>query len=190
MAYVTLLASGQEPRTYELNKPKIIVGRDKSADIHIDNLAISKHHCEFAQENGAFVVRDLQSSNKTFIGGKEISEHRLNDGEEVVIGAYRLKFVNPMAHAAAPVADIPTSDDGFEPTLQLPPEMIRKKLEEMQREKGGGTASAAAKPVAASTSAASSDAPADPKANLVATIFVAAIILVIAINILIFVFLK
>jgi pSer/pThr/pTyr-binding forkhead associated (FHA) protein len=202
MAFVVLHASGNEPRTYELNKPKFVVGRDNRCDIHIDNLAVSKQHCEFSLEDGHYVVRDLKSSNKTFVNGQEITEHKLADGEEIVIGAYRMKFNNPAAAAQRPASTAP-ADDNFEPTLQLPPEMVRKKLEEMQRERaaqaGGGSAPAAhasgpAKPMTAKDYAAqqgglSQSGSEDPakKSGMAVTLFVIAIIAVVVVNVLIFV---
>lgn len=139
MATVTVGGGGRQPRTYELNKPSMTVGREAGCDIHIDNVAVSKKHCEFVNAGGAFSVRDLGSSNGTFVGSEKLSaEHKLKDGEEVVIGSYSLKFENQAERA--PVADIPASDDGDMKTLQLSPEMMRKKLEELKKEKDAGPA--------------------------------------------------
>jgi pSer/pThr/pTyr-binding forkhead associated (FHA) protein len=193
MAFITLFTTGAEPKTYELNKPRIVVGRDSRCDVHIDNLAISKQHCEFVHEGDAFILRDLNSSNKTFMNGEEIKEHKLKDGEEAILGPYRLKFTNPQ-NAAPKSADIPTASDGFEPTLQLPPDMIRKKIAEMQAEKASSAHSNEAVKVMTAkdyAAQASPPAPADAKkANMVATIFILAIVLVVVANVLIFIVFK
>jgi len=141
MALVTVTASGADPRTYELNKPRMVLGRDAAADIRLDNLAVSKQHCEIVKDGEAFIARDLGSSNKTFINGKETQEHRLNNGDEIVIGLFHIKFTGTTTDNSLPKP--PPADEGFEPTLQLPPEMIRKKMEEMQREKAAGGMNAA-----------------------------------------------
>lgn len=138
MATVTVGGGGRQPRTYELNKASMTVGREAGCDIHIDNAAVSKKHCEFVNQNGTFLIRDLGSSNGTFIGTEKVTEHPLKDGEEVVIGSYSLKFENQAERS--PVADIPASDDGDMKTLQLSPEMMRKKLEELKKEKDAGPA--------------------------------------------------
>jgi len=193
MAFVTLLTSGAEPKTYELNKPRLVAGRDARCDIHIDNLAVSKQHLEIVHEGATFILRDLGSSNKTFVDNIEIKEHLLKDGDEAVVGPYRLKFTNPQ-NAAPKSADIATASDGFEPTLQLPPEMIRKKLEEMQREKtgraGAGT-SDPAKPMTAKDYAAqaSPSAPAtddSKRAGTVTAMVIGAIVLIVVINVVLF----
>jgi len=138
MATVTVGGGGRQPRTYELNKPSMTVGREAGCDIHIDNAAVSKKHCEFVSQSGAFLIRDLGSSNGTFVGTEKVTEHTLKDGEEVVIGSYSLKFENQAERS--PVADMPAGDDGDMKTLQLSPEMMRKKLEELKKEKDAGPA--------------------------------------------------
>jgi pSer/pThr/pTyr-binding forkhead associated (FHA) protein len=101
MATITIIFAGQEEKTVQLDKPKLVVGREPSCDIPIDNLGISRQHCAFVQRGEAFVVQDLGSSNGTFINGQRITEHYLNNDDEVIIGKYTLKFKNT-AQATAP----------------------------------------------------------------------------------------
>jgi predicted component of type VI protein secretion system len=102
MATVTVVFGGQEQKSYPLDRPKLIVGREPTCEIPIDNLGISRQHCAFAQKGDAFVVQDLGSSNGTFVNGKKITEHFLNNDDEVVIGKYTLKFKNQQQAAPAP----------------------------------------------------------------------------------------
>jgi pSer/pThr/pTyr-binding forkhead associated (FHA) protein len=94
MASVIVIFGGQEQKTFQLDKPRMVVGREPSCEIHIDNLGISRTHCAFAARGEAFIVQDLGSSNGTFVNGRKITEHFLNDADEVVIGKYTLKFKN------------------------------------------------------------------------------------------------
>ena len=142
MALVTVTSSGAEPRSYDINKPRVVLGRDSNtSDIHLDNLAISKNHCEIVKDGEGYLLRDLKSSNKTYVNGKEIQEHRLNNGDEIVVGNFKITFTGAAAVDPRPK---PPQEEQFEPTLQLPPEMIRKKMEEMQREKEQGMSAARA----------------------------------------------
>jgi pSer/pThr/pTyr-binding forkhead associated (FHA) protein len=191
MALVTVTSSGAEPRSYELNKPRTVFGRDTNCDVHLDNLSISKNHCEIVNDNGRFIIRDLKSSNKTYVNGKEVQEQQLNNGDEIVVGNFKVTF-----SGAIPFIDNrpkpPAADEPFEPTLQLPPEMIRKKMEEMQREKEKGVSSARA---AAATTATrpqntpaqqSTQAPAQTSgsgSNMAVMLVVGAIVLVIVVDI-------
>ena len=60
----------------------MVVGREPSCDIHIDNLGISRNHCAFVTKGEAFLVQDLNSSNGTYVNGQKITERFLNDGDE------------------------------------------------------------------------------------------------------------
>jgi len=113
MASVTVIFGGQEQKTHPLDKPRMVVGREPTCEIHIDNLGISRQHCEFVPRGEAFVVRDLGSSNGTYVNGRKITEHFLNDADEIIIGKYTLKFKNeaqvqqPVAAEAGTTANVP-----------------------------------------------------------------------------------
>ncbi|MFH0938307.1 MAG: FHA domain-containing protein [Planctomycetota bacterium] len=94
MASITVIFGGQEQQTYQFDKPKLIVGREPSCEIHIDNLGISRQHCAFSMRGEVFVVQDMGSSNGTFVNNHKITEHFLNHDDEVVISKYTLKFKN------------------------------------------------------------------------------------------------
>src|SRR4051794_8016548 len=102
-ASVIVIFGGQEQKTYPLDKAELVVGREPTCDIPIDNLGISRQHCAFKTRGDAFVVADMNSSNGTFVNGKKITEHFLNNDDEVVIGKYTLKFKNE-SQAKAPDA--------------------------------------------------------------------------------------
>jgi predicted component of type VI protein secretion system len=99
MASITIIFAGQEQKTYQLDKPRLVVGREASCDVHIDNLGISRNHCAFVNKGEAFVVQDLNSSNGTYVNGQKITERFLNDGDEIIIGKYTLKFKNEVQAA-------------------------------------------------------------------------------------------
>lgn len=142
MASVTIIFAGQEQKNHALDKPKMIVGREPTCEIHIDNLGISRQHCQFSTRGEAFVVQDLGSSNGTFVNGRKITEHFLNDGDEVVIGKYTLKFKNefqssPKADAAGSTAAVPDTLN----TYVMDGAKIHEQLAKM-REQAGATAGA------------------------------------------------
>ncbi len=64
----------------------MLVGRKQHNDLTLSDQAISAEHCEFVNESGWLVVRDLSSANGTYVNGKRISEARLRDGDEVKVG--------------------------------------------------------------------------------------------------------
>src|SRR5258708_7351936 len=116
MASVTVIFGGQEQKVFQLDQPRMVVGREPSCEIHIDNLGISRNHCPFLNKSDSFVLQDLGSSNGTYVNGRKITEHYLNDADEVIIGKYTLRFKNE-AQAVTGVAKTPSEDAGVPDTL-------------------------------------------------------------------------
>jgi pSer/pThr/pTyr-binding forkhead associated (FHA) protein len=67
-----------------------VLGRDDSADIILDDPGISRQHSEIRVTNdGPHLVasiRDLNSTNGTFVNSERISSQRLSDGDRVTVG--------------------------------------------------------------------------------------------------------
>lgn len=153
MASVIVIFGGQEQKTYQLDKPKLVVGREPTCEIHIDNLGISRQHCAFSPRGEAFVVQDLGSSNGTFVNGKKITEHFLNNDDEVVIGKYTLKFKNDAQAATAQEAskgDAAGVPDTLN-TYVMDGAKIQEQLAKMRAERGEGEAKPGGAPAPGAT---------------------------------------
>lgn len=71
-----------------------IIGRAPQCDLPIDEPLASRQHVEILRDGEQFFVRDRESRNGTLLNGQRLTERReLNDGDEIAIGAMRLKFV-------------------------------------------------------------------------------------------------
>lgn len=70
----------------------LIIGR-RQGDIHIEyDKYISSPHCEFSYEDGILYVRDLESTNGTYLDGKEITKKTVVvNGSIVKLGKTELK---------------------------------------------------------------------------------------------------
>jgi len=143
MASVTVIFAGQEQRVCQLDKPKLVVGREPSCDVPIDNLGISRQHCAFLSKGEAFIVQDLGSSNGTYVNGVKVTERFLNDGDEVIIGKYTLKFKNEQQTAAAPKAAPDAAPDVPETlnTYVMDGQKIQEQLAKMRAAQGAGEGS-------------------------------------------------
>lgn len=67
-------------------------GRHPNADIFLDDVTVSRRHCEFLRSGTTFEVRDLGSMNGTFYEGERFDRHTLEDGAEVQVGKYHFTF--------------------------------------------------------------------------------------------------
>ena len=62
---------------YLIHKSKQKLGRDSHCDVHLEDSEASRTHAEIDYVDGEYVLRDLDSSNGTFVNGTRIKEHTL-----------------------------------------------------------------------------------------------------------------
>ena len=72
--------------------PTLLVGRSPSTDLRLRDRAVSRRHFELRWEHDAYVLRDLHSSNGTFVNGRRVSSVRLEDGDIIRCGVTELEF--------------------------------------------------------------------------------------------------
>ncbi len=70
----------------EINKPNLILGKDRNADVEVDGMFIAKRHAEIVKENGHYIIRHLNGHRKVSVGGKAVSECVLEDNAQIRIG--------------------------------------------------------------------------------------------------------
>jgi len=75
-----------------LDDEVIGAGRHPESEIFLDDVTVSRHHATFTRTGPTFEVRDGGSLNGTYVNRDRIEQVRLNDGDEVQIGKYRLVF--------------------------------------------------------------------------------------------------
>ena len=77
-------------------------GRSPKADIFLDDVTVSRKHCQFIADNGGHIVRDSGSLNGTYVNRERVDQARLSAGDEVQIGKYRMTYhPGPQRSAAA-----------------------------------------------------------------------------------------
>jgi pSer/pThr/pTyr-binding forkhead associated (FHA) protein len=100
-----------------------IVGRDSAADIVIAGGHISRRHAEFLLRDSQLWVRDLGSSNGTYVNNKKLDETALYLGDEIKFDAVIFRVVvgraAPKDKAAAEEANMEKTQ--FRPALNIPP---------------------------------------------------------------------
>jgi pSer/pThr/pTyr-binding forkhead associated (FHA) protein len=75
-----------------LDQDVIAAGRHPESEIFLDDVTVSRRHAEFHRQGDSFTVSDVGSLNGTYVNRDRIDRVRLNDGDEVQIGKFRLVF--------------------------------------------------------------------------------------------------
>jgi hypothetical protein len=91
---ILVLRSGEgEGEHFVLSSPVTNIGRHADSDIALDDITVSRRHCEVSIDNGRFLVRDAGSLNGTYVNQKRVDEIALNQGDELQIGKFHLVFL-------------------------------------------------------------------------------------------------
>ena len=92
-AYILFLSGPLVGKLHMLSEGSKIMGRGDDCDIVINDARVSRHHVELSMHSEKVVVRDMGSTNGTFVNGKRIESCVLSDGDKVQISSCTvLKF--------------------------------------------------------------------------------------------------
>jgi len=103
MAKLVVLSEGFTGLTYELKVEKTTVGRVEDNAFQIAEQSVSSHHCELLQRSNDILVKDLNSTNGTFINGEQIKEAVLKPGQILRLGQVEMRLETGTAASAASV---------------------------------------------------------------------------------------
>ena len=105
MAKLVVLSVGMTGRTQELKVDKTTIGRVEDNIFQIAEPSVSSHHCEVLLRGKDVVVRDLNSTNGTFINGERVTETVLKPGQILRLGQIemRLETDAPAVTAKKPI---------------------------------------------------------------------------------------
>jgi hypothetical protein len=105
------------PGTLELADGMVSIGRNPTNDLRIPDPTVSSFHCEIIIADETVLVRDLSSTNGTFINNKAIRESFLRPGEVLKLGEAEVRLI------ASPVRqEEPTPPPATVPITEEPPE--------------------------------------------------------------------
>jgi predicted nucleic acid-binding Zn-ribbon protein len=76
------------------------IGRSLTADVRFDDPTVSRRHALIVRHADGVRVLDDRSLNGVFVNGERVEWRVLRDGDEIVVGRYRLNFLEPHAERA------------------------------------------------------------------------------------------
>lgn len=93
MAKLVLMFNKQVLKEFPFLKDSVTIGRKPENDVAIDNLAVSGFHARIDKAGADFFLTDLQSTNGTFVNDKKIVSHKLQHGDNIIVGKHVLLFL-------------------------------------------------------------------------------------------------
>lgn len=84
---------GRAGEAFPLDRVRLTVGRRPDSDVFLDDVTVSRDHAVVVKRGEHYYLDDCGSLNGTYINRKRIDSQRLNDGDELQIGKYKLAFL-------------------------------------------------------------------------------------------------
>ncbi len=81
-------------KKYNVDRPSVVIGRSSKADIQIDQESVSRNHCKLINTGKSVMLRDLGSTNGTYVNDELVDEYVLRDGDFIKIGRSIFKFLS------------------------------------------------------------------------------------------------
>ena len=84
---------GRVGESFPLDGDRMTIGRRPDSDIFLDDVTVSRDHALLVRRGGDLYLDDLGSLNGSYVNRRRIESHRLEDGDELQIGKYKLTFL-------------------------------------------------------------------------------------------------
>jgi len=80
---------------FELDSKVTHLGRHPESEISLDDISVSRRHAEIERQAEEYVLRDMGSLNGTYVNQRRVDSTVLQQGDEILIGRFRLIFLEP-----------------------------------------------------------------------------------------------
>ena len=87
----TLVLTAEDGQELRVDQP-VRIGRGVDNDLVLRDVRVSRHHAAIEPVADGWVVRDLNSTNGTYIEGQRVNEVRVSGAAELALGGYRIKL--------------------------------------------------------------------------------------------------
>jgi hypothetical protein len=84
---------GRVGQVFPLHGERMTIGRTPDADVFLDDVTVSRDHASLVHRQGAWHLDDSGSLNGTYVNRARIDTHKLEDGDEVQVGKYKLAYL-------------------------------------------------------------------------------------------------
>jgi hypothetical protein len=93
-ALVIRAGGGRVGESFPLTSDRMTIGRRPDSDIFLDDVTVSRDHALLVRRGGDYYLDDLGSLNGTYVNRHRIESHRLEDGDELQVGKFKLTYIS------------------------------------------------------------------------------------------------
>jgi len=84
---------GRSGETFLVSGDQMTIGRSPDAEVFLDDVTVSRNHALLVRRRDGVYIDDLGSLNGTYVNRRRIESHKLQDGDELQVGKYKLTYL-------------------------------------------------------------------------------------------------
>jgi hypothetical protein len=92
-ALVIRSGGGRAGESFTVDRDRMSIGRTPDAAVFLDDVTVSRNHALLVRRQDGLYIDDLGSLNGTYVNRRRIESHKLDDGDEIQIGKYKLSYL-------------------------------------------------------------------------------------------------
>jgi hypothetical protein len=92
-ALVIRSGGGRAGESFTIDEERMSIGRTPDASIFLDDVTVSRNHALLVERQDGHYIDDLGSLNGTYVNRRRIESHKLEDGDEIQVGKYKMSYL-------------------------------------------------------------------------------------------------
>jgi hypothetical protein len=92
-ALVIRSGGGRAGEAFPMADERMAIGRSPEATVFLDDVTVSRNHALLVSRPDGVYIDDLGSLNGTYVNRSRIESRKLEDGDEIQVGKYKLSFL-------------------------------------------------------------------------------------------------
>ena len=84
---------GRAGEAFNVAGERMTIGRSPEAEVFLDDVTVSRNHALLVRRRDGLYIDDLGSLNGTYVNRRRIESHRLQNGDELQVGKYKLTYL-------------------------------------------------------------------------------------------------
>lgn len=127
--FLRVYLNGKLENVKQFSDQQIVIGRNADLQLSLHDESVSPLHAVIEERDNGYYVSDLGSQNGTMKGGNKVFDEKIESGDELIIGPYKLEFFigvpkpkaapTPVATPPAPVTPVPVNEKPKAPEAEV-----------------------------------------------------------------------